>query len=122
VQNPALAVDWYLRAAEQGNPAAYHNLGTLFLEGQVVKSDPVLGYALVTVASLKAGPAQSDDEAPADEAAKNFELSDAQISAGRDLARQLETSPRAGVQAYLSSTGNSLEAPADIGSGVRRAL
>jgi hypothetical protein len=87
-----------------------------------VKSDAVLGYALITVASLKAAPAESDEKAPADEVARNFEMSDAQIAAGRDLARKLETAPRAGVQAYLSSTGNSIEAPADIGAGVRHAL
>jgi TPR repeat protein len=123
--DPALAMDWYLRAAEQGNPAAYHNLGAMFVEGRGVRSDLVIGYALMAVANLKAVPAQGDGESPADELAKSMEMSGSQVAAGRDLARQLETSPRTRVQAYLSATGNPVETAAGSSLeqvGVKHAL
>lgn len=43
-QSYAIAGEWYLKAADQGNLKAMHNLGVLFLEGLGTPKDAAQGY------------------------------------------------------------------------------
>jgi TPR repeat protein len=50
-QSDAIAGEWYLNAADQGNLKAMHNLGVLFLTGRGTPKDPIQGYRWIRKAA-----------------------------------------------------------------------
>lgn len=55
-RDPAQALAWYQKAADQGNADAYNNLGTMYGDGVGVKKDLVRAYVLFTQAWAKGDP------------------------------------------------------------------
>ena len=52
-QSDVIAGEWYLKAADQGNLKAMHNLGVLFLTGRGTPKDPAQGYRWIRKAADK---------------------------------------------------------------------
>ena len=55
------AAKWYRLAAEQGNPTAQSNLGSMYYSGQGVRQDYVQAYLWVDLAASRFPPSAIDD-------------------------------------------------------------
>ncbi len=51
VRDPAVAADWYGRAARQGHPYAQFNLAEMLRDGEGVAADPVRAYVWFSLAA-----------------------------------------------------------------------
>jgi TPR repeat protein len=59
VRNPALAAEWYRKAAEQGDAGAQGTLGLLYSIGQGVPRSDVEAYYWLDLAAAVKGPNQA---------------------------------------------------------------
>ena len=78
------AVNWYRKAAEQGDADAQHRLGIMFSYGEGIARDDVRGYAWVDIAATRGN-----------EEARNYldtlaiRMTTAQVETARNLSREL---------------------------------
>jgi TPR repeat protein len=78
-------VEWYRRAAEQGEPTAQYLLGLMYDKGQGVPQDQVLAQKWLILAAAHASGRQREYYARIRDAVA-FKLSPAQIREAQDLA------------------------------------
>lgn len=83
-QSDREAAEWWLAAAQQGHAESQNNLGALYANGRGVKRNPVLAYALQTLAL-----ANGNESAAENLRSKEALLSAAEIAAARALADEL---------------------------------
>ena len=81
-QDDAEAVQWYRRAAEQGNDLAQHRLGVMFADGRGVLKDSVLAHMWFNIAG-----ANGNERARTARDALEEDLTRAEIRRATELAR-----------------------------------
>jgi TPR repeat protein len=82
------ALEWYRRAADQGQPRGQHYLGFGYLYGQNLPQDPVLAYMWFSLAA--AGGIESDNNVLDQLATK---MTPEQIAEAQRLAREWKPQP-----------------------------
>jgi TPR repeat protein len=85
-QNYPVAIRWYCRAAEQGNPAAQYLLGLAYDKGQGVQQDEVLAHKWLILAAAKATGREREYYARIRDAVAS-KMSAEQVGAAQWLAR-----------------------------------
>ncbi len=84
----ATAAHWFLKAADQGDVMAQHNLADLYASGRGVPFNPVVAYALYSLVSASTQRwVRSDAQASLQQLAAS--LSTEQIEAGQDVALKM---------------------------------
>lgn len=83
-QSDRQAAEWWLAAAQRGHAESQNNLGALYANGRGVKRNPVLAYALQTLAL-----ANGNESAAENLRSKEAVLSAAEIEAAKGLAHEM---------------------------------
>ena len=81
----AKAVQWYQRAAEQGDAAAQYNLGMVYAQGQGVPRDNARAYFWYNLAAMELG---GDAAKRRDEAANKLSIAQVAEQQNKALAWQ----------------------------------
>lgn len=97
-ENPALAIEWFVRAAHLGNPIAYSNLGAMYMHGMGV--DPNPGYAMTLA---RAALAINPDEGQAQYLVGRGNCEG--LSVEKDTAKGLELLRRAATAGHADAQG-----------------
>ena len=83
------AVNWYRKAAEQGNAKARFNLGVMYEKGQGVRQDSVAAYALYNIASVNIS--TGDNAGSNNRASLAAGMTPAQIESAQALTRRMQS-------------------------------
>jgi hypothetical protein len=78
------AVNWYRKAAEQGNATAQKNLGVMYANGRGVGRESVVAYALYNIASANDNTARDNRSGLAED------MTPAQIDSAQSLTRRMQ--------------------------------